>query len=267
MRSMRFRLSIGFATLLVALCTRVAPASAATPTLSVGPDIEIFEEARGIPTANVVVRLSAPTDHQVTAQLMTVDGTAFGDYVGDSDYFNETTRVTIPAGETSSNEVSIGIVADDLVEGDEHFFVRLLDPVGATIADGSATVVIHNADTDQDPPPALVDSKDVPEADTDTTVSVLVRLGAYSSTEQTVTVRTRDVGDATAGEDYEGVVVVLRFPAGTLTQRFNVTIHGDQLDEDPESFLVEVVDGFSTTTPWEGSNSVTIYDDDSPSSK
>ena len=71
------RLAIGFATLLVALFTSWAPAEAATPTLSV-EDVEWFEEPRGTPSPVITVRLSAPTDQDVSVGLATVDGTAHG---------------------------------------------------------------------------------------------------------------------------------------------------------------------------------------------
>jgi hypothetical protein len=267
MRSKRSRVAIGFATLLVASFTRWAPAGAATPTLSVD-DVDWTEESHIGPYVPIPVRLSAPTDHPVRFSYFTVDGTAHGGFSDDpqNDYFVDGRDVTIAAGQTTS-VVEILINDDDTVEGDENFFLRIYDPVGATIADDSGTALIENATSDRDPPPAFVEPKDVLEGDSDTTASVLVRLGAYSASEQTVTVRTVERGGATEGEDYEATVAVLRFPAGTLGRRFDVPILGDQLDEALETFSVEVVDGFSTTSPDESTASVAIYDDDAPSSK
>jgi hypothetical protein len=269
MRSKRFRLASGLATLLVASFTRWAPAEAATPSLSVD-DVTWEEESHIAPYVSVPIRLSAPTDHAVSFNWFTDDGTAHGGFSNDreNDYITIGGKVTIAAGETLT-AVDVFINDDNVVEGDENFSVRIYDPVGATIADGSGTVLLHNAESDRDPPPAFVESKDVLEADTDTTASVLVRLGAYSTTEQTVTVRTAEGGaiPATEGEDYEATVAVLKFPAGTLSRRFEVPILGDQLDEPLEAFEVGVVDGFSTTSPDESTASVGIYDDDGPSSK
>lgn len=264
MRSTRSRLVIGVATLLVASFTHWLPADAALPSLSVA-DAQVVEEA-AVPSAQVRIRLSATSTTAVSVGFLTVEGSAIGGNEGTGDYTNASGRLTIPAG-AAFRDVSIPIVADDRVEGDESFFVRLFDPTGATIADGSGTVVIHDAATDRDPPPALVESKAVLEGDTDTSVSVLVRLGAYSATAQTVTVEAGGSGSATAGQDYEETTAVLQFPAGTRTRRFSVPILGDQLDEAPETFRVAVVDDLSTTVPWNGANDVTIYDDDEPSSK
>jgi hypothetical protein len=263
--------AVVFASALVAPFLWWAPAEAATPTLSVD-DVEWFEESPIGPFFHISVRLSAPTDHAVSVRYHTADGTAVGGQRDDpeSDYAREAGVVTIPAGETSASSTrELWITDDDRVEPDEHFFVRLYDPVGATIADGTATILINNASSDRDPPPAFVQPNGVLEADTDTTVSVLVKLGARSATEHTVTVRTVVPPEpaATPGEDYEATVAVLTFPAGTLGRRFDIPILGDQLDEADESIRVEVVDGFSTTSPDESTASVHIVDDDSPSSK
>jgi hypothetical protein len=271
MRSTRTRVAAVFASLLVAPFLWWAPAEAATPTLSVD-DVEWFEESPLGPFFHILVRLSAPTDHAVSVSYHTADGTAQGGWQGDpeSDYARTGGDVTIPAGETAASSTrELWINDDDRVEGDEHFFVRLYDPVGGTIADGTATILINNASSDRDPPPAFVQPNGVLEADTDTTVSVLLKLGARSATEQTVTVRTAVPPEraATPGEDYEAIVAVLRFPAGTLGRRFDIPILGDQLDEADENINVEVVDGFSTTSPDESMAQVQIVDDDSPSSK
>jgi len=269
MRRTSTRLAIVFATVLVATVTRLVPAEAATPSLFVD-DIEWFEEPRGIPAPTITVRLSAPTDHDVTVNLATADGTAHGGYNfgPESDFYPVLQRVTIPAGEIGPpQEINLFINNDDVVEGDETFSLRLYESSGAPIADGRATVLVHNASSDTDPPPPVVDRTDVLEDDVDASASIVVRLGAYSATEQTVTVRTRSFGEATAGEDYEETTAVLRFPAGTLGRRFDIPILGDQLDEADENINVEVVDGFSTTSPDESMAQVQIVDDDSPSSK
>jgi len=265
------RLAIAAATLLVALFTRWAPAEAATPTLSIGDEAWV-EESRLGPVLSIYPQLSAPTDHDVRVRYHTVDGTAHGGWQGDpeNDYATTSGEVTIAAGRTVPLvPIDVWINDDDRVEADEHFFVRLYDPVGATIADDTATILLENASSDRDPPPAVVQPKSVLAGDTDTTASVLVELGAYSATEQTVTVRTVVPREraATPGEDYEATVAVLRFPAGTLGRRFDIPILGDQLDEDTENINVEVVDGFSTTSPDESTAQVFINDDDSPSSK
>ena len=270
MRRTSTRLAIVFATVLVATVTRLVPAEAATPSLFVD-DIEWFEEPRGIPAPTITVRLSAPTDHDVTVNLATADGTAHGGYNfgPESDFYPVLQRVTIPAGEIGPpQEINLFINNDDVVEGDETFSLRLYESSGAPIADGRATVLVHNASSDTDPPPPVVDRTDVLVDDVDASASIVVRLGAYSATVQTVTVRTRSFGEATAGEDYEETTAVLRFPAGTLGRRFDIPILGDQLDEGTEEFLVEVVYGFSTVRFEEtGQNEVNIFDDDGPSAK
>ena len=82
----------------------------------------------------------------VSVAYSTEDGTA----TAGSDYAAASGTLTFAAGETSKM-IHVDIEGDALAEGNENFKVNLSNPVGATIADGTATGTIVNDDpaTDQ----------------------------------------------------------------------------------------------------------------------
>ncbi|KAF4735451.1 Sodium/calcium exchanger 2, partial [Perkinsus olseni] len=73
--------------------------------------------------------ISRPLEKEVMICYETVQGTATPgeDYIPVVDG-----RVTIKAGETSSNDIAIVVLDDDIVEEDENFWVRL-----TTVSDGA----------------------------------------------------------------------------------------------------------------------------------
>ena len=114
--------------------------SSALPTLSVA-DVSVAEDDSGSSLATfTITRNSGYGTSSVT--WSTADGTAGapGDYapVG-------AMSVSFAAGEVSK-EVSVTVHGDVAVEPDETFTVALSSPVGATVADSSATGTIVNDD-------------------------------------------------------------------------------------------------------------------------
>ncbi len=107
------------------------------PTLRVG-DTMVTE---GDTTATFVVTLSSPAAEPVKVGTSTRDGTARqpGDYV------LSRTMLRLAPGQTTAT-VSVDIVDDDQTEPGETFTLALFHPVGATIADGTATATISDDD-------------------------------------------------------------------------------------------------------------------------
>ena len=87
--------------------------------------------------AEFVVRLSAASGGAVTVAYRTVDGTA----TAGSDYTAASGTLRFAPGETSRT-VSVAVLADERVEGDEQFTAELSQPSGATIADGTGVGTI-----------------------------------------------------------------------------------------------------------------------------
>jgi CSLREA domain-containing protein len=104
-------------------------------------DVSLEEGDAGTTRAVFHVVLSQPSSRLVTVDFATADGTAHspGDYRGRTG-----TRVFEPG--VRSLPVSILVAGDKAHEPNETFFVKLLDPVGTQVADGSGKGTIRNDD-------------------------------------------------------------------------------------------------------------------------
>lgn len=101
-----------------------------------------WEKTAGDPTQPpfITITLTVPSKYPVTVVLDSVDGTA----VAPDDYLPlRGVTVTIPPN-TTSVQVPIDIVADSVVEPDEHFKVTISKPVNAVIGQGSDAVIIKD---------------------------------------------------------------------------------------------------------------------------
>jgi hypothetical protein len=199
----------------------------ALPTLSIG-DV-VVGEAAGV--AQFVVTLSALSGRAVQVDYTTRDSTAT---LAGLDYTLTSGTLVIAAG-SPSGTFDVPINDDALSEGEEAFVVDLSSPVNATIADGYGVGAI----TDNEGVPSLsIDDVVVDEADG--TAGFTVTLTPASSQTVTVNYATADV-TATAGSDYTAVAsTLLTFAPGVTTQPVSVTVLEDLLDEDDETFVVDL---------------------------
>ena len=112
-------------------------------------------------------------------------------------------------------------------------------------------------------PPALsISDVTVTEGDAGTTDAVFtVTLSAASDKLITVDYATAD-DTATAGDDYTAIsTTTLSFPAGTTVQTITVQVKGDTLDEDDETFFVNLNNPINATIA-DNQGVGTITDDD-----
>jgi len=110
-----------------------AQTSQGTPSINIGNDT--VYEAQG--TAPVNIQLSGASTKPVSVILTTANGTA----IRAQDYRGKRDTLTIPAGSTSIT-VDLKIIKDNIAEVTEYFYVKLKDPVNATLAETKAMVVI-----------------------------------------------------------------------------------------------------------------------------
>ena len=210
------------------------------------------EENAGRP-AQFAVSLSRLTATDVTISYETVDGSASAgdDYVAASD------SVTIEAGSLSES-VSIDILDDDVVEGDETFDLRLTAASGATLGSTLATAII--GDDDVDLPVISIGSRQ--------TVESTGRLVFYPSIDRLsgvdVSVSVSFVG--LGEEDDDNIWLdreTITIPAGQYSAGFIVLFDNDQRPEIDERFLVVLHDPVNAilgqAQAWG-----TIIDDDLP---
>lgn len=228
------------------------------PSISVA-DVSLREGTGGTTAATFTVTLSAPTTGSVTVDFATADGTARAG----SDYTAARGTIFFPAG-TTTRTVTIGVVADDIVEPNESFFLVLSSPSGATISRARATASIVNDDA-QAPPPAAgsitIGDVRIPEGDSGVSdAAVTVQLVSPSSSEVTVDYTTTD-GTAKSGSDYGATSGTIVFPAGTTSRVIHVAIAGDRTVEGDETFNVLLSNPRAATVA-DAEASVTIVDDD-----
>ena len=113
------------------------------PTLRIG-NVTVDED--GGP-AEFTVTLSETSVDDVTVAYATEDGTA---YAG-SDYTTVSETLTIRAGSTTGT-ISVEVLDDEVIEGDERFAVKLSSASGATIVDSEGVGTIRDDDVEEPPP-------------------------------------------------------------------------------------------------------------------
>jgi hypothetical protein len=263
----------------------VTPSTSADgPTISI-TDASAFEGNSGhpgacetppplppTPTACVffTVSLSAPSSLPVSVQYATEDGTATAP--ADYDAVAVTTLTFEPGGPTS-HTVGVRIAGDPADESNENFNVILANETNATLADGIGVGTILD---DDGLPTLFVTGAQVPEGHPGEAI-VVVSLAPASG--KTVTVRFATAnGTAIAGTDFtpippavgpcspppDGASCTLMFAPGETSKAITINLLDDTLDEDDESFIVELSDEMNATFP-NGNDrhgTVTIINDD-----
>jgi len=219
------------------------------PALSIS-DVTVLEQAGTRSLAVFTVSLSPPSTGVVTVRYTTADGSApaaSGDYTADSG------TLRFPRGVTSRT-LRIGLVGDNLLEGDEHFFVRLSDPVGASIGDEIGRASIRELSL-------VIDDASVAEGDGGfSDVSFAVRLSYPAEAPVTGRYATVD-GTAAAPSDYQRTRGSLLIPSGASSTTVTVRVRGDGVVEADETFLVEL-SGIRRAVVADGQAAGTILNDD-----
>ena len=205
--------------------------------------------------AEFTVTLSETSVDDVTVAYATEDGTA---YAG-SDYTTVSETLTIRAG-SMTGTISVEVLDDEVIEGDERFAVRLSSASGATIVDGEGVGTIRDDDVEEPLPgqPTLrignvrVDEDDGPAEFT-------VTLSEASVDDVTVAYATED-GTAYASSDYTTVSETLTIRAGSMTGTISVEVLDDEVIEGDERFAVRLSSASGRRLWSEGVG--TIRDDD-----
>src|SRR5439155_691403 len=119
-------------------------------------DVAANEGNSGTTPFTFTVTLSNPSYQTVTVQYSTADGTAT---TADNDYVAAGGTVTFAPG-TTTQAVTVTVNGDTKFESDETFFVDLLAPTNATLADPQGQGTIVNDDT---PPTISINDVSKPE--------------------------------------------------------------------------------------------------------
>lgn len=215
----------------------VAPAAASASTdLSIA-NASVTEGNSGTTPMTFTITRSGTTTGPSSVYWSTADGTA----TAGSDYVAQPlTRVDFVAGQTSQ-KVSVTVIGDTVLEGNESLFVNLSSPTGATISDGRGVGTIFN-----DEPvtlPSLLSISDVSKAEGNSGITTFTfTISRSGGTTATSTVAWSTVnGSASAGSDYVAVQPTkVTFNPGDTTKTVSVSVLGDRNREATENFLVKL---------------------------
>ena len=228
----------------------------APATISIN-DTTVAEGTLPQKSASFTVSLNGLSEKPITVQLTREAGTASPN--SDFQNFGPDT-LQFPAGTTSKTYL-IPIIQDNTFEPDETFFVNLINPTNATIADGQGQGTITN--DDPQPTITIVNSFRT-EGASGTSGNALsdVRLSNPSSQTITVAFSTAD-GTAIAGSDYVATSGTVTFNPGETTKSVAVEVLGDNVDEVSETYFVNLTNPTNATIAT-AQGVGTIQDDDGP---
>lgn len=209
----------------------------------------------GTSNALFLVTLSTASGRPITVDFATANGSA----IAGTDYVAQSGTLTFDPG-TTSRTISVPVSGDVLDEDDETFFVNLSNPsnVVLDVDQGVGTIL------DNDPPPSVsIDSVSRVEGNSGTANAVFtLSLSAASGKQVSVNFATSN-GSATAGADYESTSGSAMFAPGITSQTISVPIIGDLLDENDETFFVNLT-GAINATIGAGEGAGLIVDNDEP---
>ncbi|MFL6246173.1 MAG: Calx-beta domain-containing protein [Thermoanaerobaculia bacterium] len=217
-------------------------------------ELTILDAAVSESASEVRVRIAMfPYNQQdVTVKYTTASGSA----TAGADFTAMSGTATF-GGNAGEVIVTIPLLPDTAVEGDEWFTVTLSDPTDARIRRGSATVLIADDET-ATLPTITVGAPIAVEGE-----PVLFQFHLSQSAQQEVRIRARTIGgSAAAGTDYVAKDEIVVIPANGPTQvNLFVSTINDEQSEEPETFTLVLSDpvGATLITP---SAVATIFDDD-----
>jgi hypothetical protein len=228
------------------------------PTVTIN-SVSVAEGDDGTTAATFTVTLSAASEVPVTVTVDTKDGTA----KAGSDYTAVAGKVvTIAAGATTAT-FAVTISGDTVNEADETFTAVLSNPTGATIATGGGTGTGTITNDDAAPTLTINDMATFEGNAGTTTLTFTVTLTGATDQTVTVSVATAD-NSALAGSDYVALAATtLTFAPGETTKTVTVTVTGDTVVENDETFLVQLSNP-TVGTIADGTGFATIVNDDNP---
>jgi len=209
-------------------------------------------------SVTLTVNRTGGSDGAVTVDFTTADGTAGAG----SDYTATSGTLSFADSETSKT-ITVNIADDGNAENDETFTVDLSNPTGgATLGSpNSSTVTILDDDGDV-PGTFSIDPVTTSVSEDGGTVTLTVNRAGGNSGAVMVDFATAD-GSATAGSDYAANSGTLSFADGVSSQTITITINDDNVDEDNETFTVDLSNATGGADIGSNDSSeVTILDDD-----
>ncbi len=231
------------------------------PALSIN-DVSLSEGNEATKVFTFIVGLSAPAPAAVTFDIATQDNSAT---VANHDYVARSLSAqTIPTA-SQNYTFQVNVNGDVSIEPNESFFVNLTNVSGATVSDPQASGTILNDDT----PNLTIDDVSAIETDGGTTTltftvtsSLPAPAGGIIFDFATADGTAQDDNPASEDNDYVASSLIGQtIAAAATTKTFQVTINGDTLVEQNETFLVNITNASGATVA-DGQGQGTIQNDD-----
>jgi hypothetical protein len=217
-------------------------------------DAVVAEGNTGVTNVMLPLSLSFPTAQPVAVQFTTANGMA----MPGSDYLATTGSVFFAPGTTNAS-ISVPVFGDTMSESNEVFFVILTVPTNALLVKTQSTVTIN--DDDSFPSVSIQDAA-VVEGNVGTT-NALFAVSLSASSGRRITVRyTTTNGTAAAGSDYQARTgTTLTFDPGVTNQTASVSVFGDSLGENDETFVVTLSNPVNVTIARTNATGTIVNDD------
>jgi uncharacterized repeat protein (TIGR01451 family) len=201
------------------------------PTLSID-DVTVTEGNNGSANAVFTVTLTPSLQSTVTVDYFTANGSA----TEPADYTAVNGPLTFAPGQTTHN-VTVPVNGDTLFEGEENFFVNLINPTGAVIGDSQGMGKITDDDASGGTLTLSASANPVPENAGKVTITI-TRTG-NTSLPVSVDLATSDL-TATQKNDYSIQLSTFTFGAGETTKSIDIFITDDVFLEGNEAFNVQL---------------------------
>jgi uncharacterized repeat protein (TIGR01451 family) len=222
-------------------------------------DVSVTEGNSGTTPAVFTVTLQ-PANATLTAAVdyQTTSGSA----TSGVDFLATSGTVTFLVGETTKT-ITVPVIGDSIVEGNETFNVQLSNVVNASFQDTAGVGTIIDDDLGGPPAPSVqIGNLTFAEGNSGTfSVTFTATLSAPATSVSRVRWQTQD-GSATAGSDYIAGSGELVFQPGDVTKTFTVTIVADTNFEPDETFNIVITGTDNTSTPPGQAAVGTILNDD-----
>jgi hypothetical protein len=217
-------------------------------------DVQGFEPDSGTTPFAFTVSLARASTSTLSVKYATAAGSA-----NDTDFVATSGTLWFAPGVTERT-VEVAVKGDTEGEPDERFFLNLSGGGKALrIVDPQGVATILN----NDPGSGIsVGDVSVREGDAGTKEAVIgLSLSQPAASDLTISYMTADVS-ASAGADYAGRSASIVVPAGASSAELPVDIIGDKIDENAETFSVEVSEDGATAYLVDRRGIATIVDDD-----
>jgi hypothetical protein len=225
------------------------------PSLSIN-NKSVTEGNSGYTNSNFTVSLSEASGYSVTVDYATANNTASAG----NDYASNSGRLTFNPGETNKT-ITVQVAGDVIDENNETFYLNLSNPSNATISDNQGVGTI----TDDDDAPSLsINDVTVTEGNSGTSnAEFTVSLSSASGKSVTVEYVTAN-NTATMGSDFTSTSGTLTFSPGETNKTITVKISGDQIDEENETYYINLTNTSNATiSDLQGVGTITD-DDEAP---